>query len=79
MSERICAAFIPFIAVVEALILAMSRCFDCRHESEKGRRRSSELSRLSSETRCKVFSLALGRFFLQLILFDLGDETGGII
>ncbi|XP_022132262.1 calcineurin B-like protein 10 [Momordica charantia] len=52
VSERICAAFIPLIGVVEALILAMARCFDCRPESDKGRRhRFSDLSQLASETR----------------------------
>lgn len=52
VSERICAAFIPLVAVVEALILAMSRCFDCGPiERENGRHRCSELSRLVSETR----------------------------
>lgn len=54
LSERICVAFIPIIAVVEALIMAMSRCFNCSPESQKGLRRYGELSRLANET---IFSV----------------------
>uniref|UniRef100_A0A9I9CZ51 Calcineurin B-like protein n=1 Tax=Cucumis melo TaxID=3656 RepID=A0A9I9CZ51_CUCME len=53
VSERICAACIPLIAVVEALILAMTRCFDCSPESQKRLRCYDNLSLLASETRCK--------------------------
>ncbi|XP_038884066.1 calcineurin B-like protein 10 [Benincasa hispida] len=66
-SERICAAFIPLIAVVEALILAITRCFDCSPESQKGLRRYGELSRLASETRFSINEVeALYELFKKL-------------
>ena len=72
MSERICAAFIPLIAVVEALILAMTRCFDCSTESQKGLRRYDDLSLLASETRCKVsLDVALGFVFTSLFCYPI--------
>ncbi|XP_023538551.1 calcineurin B-like protein 10 isoform X1 [Cucurbita pepo subsp. pepo] len=76
VSERICAAFIPIIAVVEALILTMSRCFDCRHESEKGRRCLSELSRLASETRFSTNEVeALYELFKKLSSSIIDDGS----
>lgn len=72
MSERICAACIPLIAVVEALILAMTRCFDCSPESQKRLRRYDNLSLLASETRCKVsLDVALGFVFTSLFSYPI--------
>ena len=55
LGERICAAFIPFIAVVEVLVWAVTDCFDFRRHFPRNRRQESrDIARLADETRCNI-------------------------
>ncbi|KAK2979357.1 hypothetical protein RJ640_002763 [Escallonia rubra] len=59
IGEKLCAAFIPFIFIIEALIFAVSGCFDCRRSNrpKRCRYRYAELARLADESRCNVLSV----------------------
>ncbi|XP_010262160.1 PREDICTED: calcineurin B-like protein 10 isoform X2 [Nelumbo nucifera] len=48
IGERLCAAFIPFITLAEALVLAAASCFN--HHSKESRCRYYDLVRLSKDT-----------------------------
>lgn len=68
-AEKICAAVIPIVAIIEALILAVSGCFDCEKPSQRKKSRCGyqEIVRLSEESRCKAkFDGVI--FFFQLNL-----------
>ncbi|KAA8525168.1 hypothetical protein F0562_006968 [Nyssa sinensis] len=54
IGERICAAFIPFIAIIEALIFGFSDCFECSNRSKKYRYGFQEFSRLADGSRFTV-------------------------
>ncbi|KAK2966424.1 hypothetical protein RJ640_003694 [Escallonia rubra] len=56
IGEKLCAAFIPFIFIIEALIFAVSGCFDCRRSNrpKRCRYRYAELARLADESRFSV-------------------------
>ncbi|XP_048133376.1 calcineurin B-like protein 10 [Rhodamnia argentea] len=52
IGERICAAFIPLLSVVEILAFALGSCCENRPEHKKRRRyRFGDVNRLASETR----------------------------
>lgn len=53
IGERICAAFIPLIAIFEVLIFAFSDCFEPRQPRLK--KFAEEIPRLANETICKDF------------------------
>lgn len=57
IGERICAALMPVVAVVEVLIFAVSNCFSyCPrivHNHKCGAYTAKDLARLADETRCK--------------------------
>ncbi|CAK9138177.1 unnamed protein product [Ilex paraguariensis] len=64
--ERICAAFIPFIAIIEALIYFVSGCFDCQHPN-KLKYEHKDLVRLARESRFSVNEVeALYELFKKL-------------
>ncbi|KAL7159214.1 hypothetical protein ABFS83_01G012900 [Erythranthe nasuta] len=64
-AEKICAAMIPIIAIIDALIFAVSGCFDCR--SKKLRSGYQEIVRLSEESRFTVNEVeALHELFKKL-------------
>ncbi|KAI3468133.1 hypothetical protein Pfo_024796 [Paulownia fortunei] len=68
-AEKICAAVIPIIAIIEALIFAVSGCFDCQKlsHSKKLRYGYEEMVRLSEESRFTVNEVeALYELFKKL-------------
>ncbi|CAA0838404.1 Calcineurin B-like protein 10 [Striga hermonthica] len=83
-SEKLCAAFSPIIAVIDALIFAVSGCFECR---KVGRRRKLSYGTLFGSRRNLIEELHLALFgtacgenlFLDRI-FDLFDmKRNGVI
>ncbi|KAB1219800.1 Calcineurin B-like protein 10 [Morella rubra] len=50
LGERICAAFIPFVAIIEVLMFAMAECFECRPRPKKRGYGFEDLARLANET-----------------------------
>ncbi|KAG1346347.1 calcineurin B-like protein 9 [Cocos nucifera] len=55
IGERLCAAFIPFIAIVEAIIYVVTDCFDHRPPAlvyRSGKKTFSDLARLAEDSRC---------------------------
>ncbi|KAL0330429.1 UNVERIFIED_CONTAM: Calcineurin B-like protein 10 [Sesamum radiatum] len=68
-AEKICAAVIPIIALFEALIFAVSGCFDCQKLSNSKRLRHGyqDIVRLSEESRFTVNEVeALYELFKKL-------------
>ncbi|GMH06955.1 hypothetical protein Nepgr_008795 [Nepenthes gracilis] len=47
IGERLCAVFIPFIAIIEALIFAVTNCFEYRPQPKKGYCKARDLARLA--------------------------------
>ncbi|XVE70933.1 hypothetical protein DITRI_Ditri10aG0109500 [Diplodiscus trichospermus] len=54
MGERICAAFVPLIALIDFLIFGMANCFEYRPHRKKCRYGFTDLTRLSEESRFSV-------------------------
>ncbi|XP_059453880.1 calcineurin B-like protein 10 [Corylus avellana] len=54
VGERLCAAFIPFLGIIEVFILAMADCFECRPSPKKRGYGSEDHARLANET---IFTL----------------------
>ncbi|KAL3529046.1 hypothetical protein ACH5RR_008368 [Cinchona calisaya] len=73
-SEKICAAFIPFIAIPESLIFVLCGCFECRpnnsfypHSSKRLLYGAKDFARLSQESRFSVNEVeALCEWFKKL-------------
>ena len=61
VGERLCAACIPFVGIIEVLILPMADCFECRPSPKKRGYGFEDVSRLANETICNL-SLALSLF-----------------
>ncbi|KAH7651968.1 Ca2+/calmodulin-dependent protein phosphatase (calcineurin subunit B) EF-Hand superfamily protein [Dioscorea alata] len=95
VGEWLCGAFIPLIAIVEALAFAFTECFEIRPSGNLRRRyfRSNDLARLASESRCfsvnevealyelfkKLSSSIIDDGFIHKV-FDLFDEKkNGVI
>ncbi|KAF3447522.1 hypothetical protein FNV43_RR12708 [Rhamnella rubrinervis] len=77
VGERICAAFIPCIAIVELLIFAVTDCFfNNRPRIRKRRFDFDDLSRLADETRFTVNELeALFELFKKLSSSIIDDGS----
>lgn len=80
LPEKICAAFIPFIAIAEALIFALAGCFECcpnpiyPQRPNKLRYGYKELARLSQESRFSVNEVeALYELFKKLSCSIIDD------
>ncbi|KAJ0985492.1 hypothetical protein J5N97_003848 [Dioscorea zingiberensis] len=54
VGERLCGAFIPLIAIIEALFFAVAECFQIHHSNERRREdsRFHDLPRIAAESRC---------------------------
>jgi hypothetical protein len=69
--ERFCAAFIPFLSIIEVLILAMADCFKCRrpHPMKRGYA-SEDHARLANETICNFslpFSIVCFMIYISIL------------
>ncbi|CAN6722107.1 unnamed protein product [Malus baccata var. baccata] len=77
IGEKICAAFIPFVAMVEALVFAVSGC--CSHRSRRPINRGfacGDMSHLADETRFTVNELeALYELFKKLSSSIIDDGS----
>lgn len=72
VAERMCAAFIPLIAIIEIFIFAAADCFSCQPRTKRCRYQFGDFSRIAAETRCN-FSL-FSRF--PFLLFSGHDWRG---
>ncbi|KAI5669722.1 hypothetical protein M9H77_19575 [Catharanthus roseus] len=69
VTEKLCAAFFPFVAIFEAFIFAVSGCFECQpmHRPKKLRYEFKDLVRLAQESRFSVNEVeALYELFKKL-------------
>ena len=72
--ERICAACIPLIAIIEAVVITVASCFRYRPPVEKCRFDVGDLARLAAESRCNFFFFFDCGFWLQKLIFNLFAE-----
>ncbi|GAB4837111.1 Calcineurin B-like protein 10 [Ancistrocladus abbreviatus] len=67
VGERLCAAFIPLVAITETLMFAISNCFGCHPPPKKHLYRSKDLARLAEESRFTINDVeALYELFKKL-------------
>lgn len=65
LARKFCSALIPIVAIIDALIFAVSGCFDCENWNRRRKPRfgCGEIARLSEESRCKVIRCVCVFFF----------------
>ncbi|KAK4761858.1 hypothetical protein SAY87_029742 [Trapa incisa] len=54
VAERLCAACIPFIAIVEIFVFSVANCFSCEPRTKRCICRFGDFSRIAAETRFSV-------------------------
>ncbi|KAK4793225.1 hypothetical protein SAY86_023660 [Trapa natans] len=54
VAERLCAVFIPFIAIVEFFIVSVANCFSCQPRIKRCLCHFGDFSRMADETRFSV-------------------------
>ncbi|MBA0868407.1 hypothetical protein Goshw_012938 [Gossypium schwendimanii] len=73
LGERICAAFIPLVAVVDFFIFVVANCFYCQPRREKCRYGPSDFTRLANESRCTYaspFYVLVEWFYYRLCIMN---------
>lgn len=78
IGERICAACMPLVSIVEILAFGVGSCCENRPRRKKRRHRFGDVNRLASVTRCECCFLITVLLLLLLLLFKAGRREFGV-